>query len=207
MNGSMLRSASVLALAPAALSAHALDAFSNLAPAPDSYATASVLVGGPFSQGFQFTSGLSGGLAGFRVAMNDFTTPNAFTISLYADSGSNTLGALLGAYSGVSSGAVYGSTHSALATVAASGPSLTAGGKYWLVASATRSNQVTWALSYGPKTTLTYSNGMYNAHYGVTSLGAFSVQVQPISPAVPGPAALGPFALGALATRRKRRRA
>ncbi len=203
----LLRSASVLALATAALSAHALDAFNNLGPAPASYSTPNqgLVIDVRTSQGPQFTAMATGALTGFQIAMNnnDRNGPEAYALSLYADSGSNTLGSLLGTYSGMSTGVDYRTTTSALSSVAAPGAGVTiqSGAKYWLVAStAVSDGELAWNASLtgvGPR----YLNGRYDT----LNTPAFSVQVTPQP--TPEPATFAALGLGALAMLRRRKRA
>ncbi len=194
-----LRVASLLVLVSSSLAACAADAFSNLAAAPNRYDVGGGwIVGSNYTPGFQFTSALSGALTGFQVAINDYRGTGAFTLDLYRDSGSDTFGTLLGSYAGTSTGVTYSQT-SALTAVAASGPTLTTGSRYWLVASGTSIDQLGWNLNADLGSSLVYKNGTYES--GFTA--AFSVQVDPITSAVPGPAAALPFALMAL-RRRKR---
>lgn len=205
-----LRSASLLAVASLALAAHAVDAFSNLTPAPVRY-NQNVGTGvGDFSrfglppqvEGFRFATVVGGTLTGFQVAMNNLNrsgNPEAYTLRLYTNSATNTLDTLLGTYSATSTGVEFGNTASALSIVSATGGAVTiqSGAEYWLVASsgATLSWNATTSLSIGPA----YDNGNYPSGY----TGAFSMQVTPAVTSTPGPLAALPFALIALRRRKK----
>jgi hypothetical protein len=203
MNPSVLRPLSLLALVSGAVVAPAADAFSNLGPAFPNYARDLVAVtGSNASNGFLFTSERSGDLTGFTLAINQYQSFNtAFSLSLYADGGSNTTGALLGTYAGISSGAPASTRDTPLVTVAASGLRLVAGGRYWLVASAPEVNQLAWHANVRYTTAPWLVNGRYA---GIGYSGAFSVQVDPVASSVPGPVAALPFA--SMALRRRKRK-
>src|SRR4051794_22591523 len=109
MNISCLRFALIFGLASAALSAHAIDAYSNLGAFPAVYdGTASHPIGdyssfggGNYVFSCQFTASSGGTLTGFMVAMNTLVippSPQDYSLKLYTDSGTDTLGLQLGAY-------------------------------------------------------------------------------------------------------------
>lgn len=207
----ILRATSILVFASAVLTADAVDAYSNFDPAPNLYSNSygyivgdGALHSSPLSLnlGVPFTATAGGTLDGFQVAMNqdeysDFTvTPVApYTLRLYADAG-NMLGALLGTYSGTSTGLFFADTASALSSVAATGAPVTiaAGSTYWIVASS--DGNLTWNHTNSGLTTV-YGNGSYfhNAD------AAFSVQVTP----TPEPASFAALGLGAFGLLRRKR--
>ena len=187
-------------LAPAlgaALAARADDAYSNFIPS---------LVGGFYNVdaqqtiGYQFASGLTGTLTGFTVAIgNNAATGGAqpFTLRLYADSGTNTLGGLLGTYAGLSTG-VTAQSATARSVVPATGAAvgLASGAKYWLVASSAQS--LGWTRLGNSSVQPGYAANPSPFYANLDSAG-FSVQAVP-EPVTP--AALG-LASAALLRRRK----
>ncbi len=196
-----LRPALLLALASAALSAHAEVAFSNK-PAGDYLASGFGI--GPETRGYQFASTATGLLTGFDVSVNNGSSSDhrPFTLKLYADAG-GTLGTLLGSFAGLSSGLGFYSRTSGYESVAAGGVVLRSGASYWLVASSPtrviwQRTERTWMRS------LIDYDGSGNYYYGTSVASIFSVNVDPsVTSIVPGPAAALPFALMAL-RRRKR---
>lgn len=199
---STFRSTLVLALCASALSAQALDAFSSLDPAPNRYSNVTAYdVSSSDDQGFQFVTTAGGTLTGFQVAMNNLTdlTPTAFNFSLYTDSGSDTLGSLLGSWVGTSTGVSYPATNSALASITATGPAinLTSGTKYWVYATPVDPNSVVFWSGANSGTTTHLMGGFYGSG---SIQAAFSVQVRS---AVPGPAAALAFAVGTVRRRKK----
>lgn len=197
------RSLALLLITGVAGSAHAADAFSNVDPSftPGSgYA-----VGGGFQSviGYRFTSGLTGSLTGFKLAINNVQSAQGvqypFEVSIYTNSASDTLGTLLGTFSGLSTGN-YPATPT-LATVVASGPDLVANSQYWLVASST--SQVTWNTPFNGASNLPgYYSTNGNPGYGTEYPGGFSVQVTP----VPEPTTFVALGMGGLAFVRRRKR-
>lgn len=202
----MLRSASLLALASTALSAHADDLYSSLGPSPSSYSSdGAYVIGNGYSQAFRFTATATGALSGFTLAMNNLRSngPTGYTIRLYSDSASS-LGSVLGTYSGTSTGVNYYDTTSALSTVGASGPevTITSGTRYWLWVASSGSLGLNYANAGSGRR---YVEDAYSNYYlDDAHRAAFSLQLRSADPsAVPGPAAALAFALIAL-RRRKR---
>ena len=191
----------------AALSASAVDAFSNLEGTYDK--TGSVV--SPYATvGFRFASALTGPLTGFRASMNNLSTtdgaPRAFAFSLYTSTADDRLGTLLGSYAGLSTGKAYNRAKKEIASVAASGPTLTAGTSYWLVA--TSQEQLVWNwVDHGVTMPTTYTISEGAANYGNYNAGAFSVQVGSASRVNPVPesASMAALGLGVLALVRRRR--
>lgn len=188
----------------AAAGAHAVDAYSNLGSGSALYQgdiDAAYFVSPtqvPFL-GFQFVPTASGTLAGFRLAINDIGNARPFSLSLYEDSGTGTLGKSLGTYGGTSTGRVFFDTTSALATVTATGPRLTQGTKYWLgLSTSSFDNQVAWNYSLA-----TSGTRDLDGRYSTGPLGAFSVQVNP----VPEPASWAALGVGAAGLTRRRKKA
>ena len=206
MQRPLLRVAFLVVSLGAALTANALDTYSNLG-SPVAYrpATPAYNLSG-FIQGAQFTASLGGALTGFKVAINnsdDSTVQKPLTLRLYEDDGAGKLGALLGSYAGSTTGAWFVTETSALSTVDATGPvvALSAGWRYWLVAEVPGQTSGAWNRStsadgrrYIQGDALEYSNSY---------LPAFSVQVT----AVPEPASVLALGLGALALIKRRKRA
>src|SRR6476619_2353454 len=99
-----LRASLVAAVAAAALSAQAVDAYSNI-PASPYYNGGGFFVSGTYPQdmSYKFTSGTTGNLSGFKVAMNNYleSGQKAFNLDLYTDNAGQ-LGTLLGSFSGLS---------------------------------------------------------------------------------------------------------
>jgi hypothetical protein len=188
-----------VAVSCAAFTVHATDVYSNLDPAPNMYSNVTAYDTGPGTndQGFQFTTTGGGLLTSIQIAMNDLTdlNPHAFTLSLYADDGSDQLGSLLGSWGAMSTGVLYTSTQSLLVSVPTTGPAvnLTSGTKYWLVASS--ATQIFWNGANSGAV-----NHYFGGFYSTGSIpGAFSVQ------AVPEPASMTALALGAVALLQRRR--
>lgn len=202
-------------LATLASAACADDAYSNFGP---NNLSDSDLMGGIganrlfyfSSRGYQFTPTISGAVTSLTAAIHNSTSSNTLpvTLSLYSDSGSNTVGAELGSWSTTAATATDSDSVNSVAIASASGVSLTAGTTYWFVASnldSTIANALSW------NTAVSYSGSLssYNAYYVrngtayyTTGLGAFSVQVTP----VPEPTTLAALGLGAAAFLRRRRR-
>ncbi|RYG24281.1 PEP-CTERM sorting domain-containing protein [bacterium] len=195
------RSLFVAALSMAALSAQAVDAFSNLDPAPDSYNGLVAYDVSPNNrQGFQFTAVAGGMLTGFQVAMNNLSSPaRQFNFSLYEDSGSDTLGTFLFSWNQLSTGVDYNTTRSALVSIDASGSGINIvnGAKYWVVANA---ELMTFWNTANSGTAMHLMGDTYIPN---SDQGAYSVQVE----AVPEPASMVALGLGAVALLRRRRAA
>lgn len=201
----MIQKGFALLLATGAFSlARADDAFSNLSPNPGAYnAGSSWFINPTQTQGFQFTTTATGILTGLQIAMNNVSTADgraAFSVGLYANSGTDTLGTLLGTYSGASTGANYQTATSALASVAVGGSpvTITAGSKYWLVASS--GNFLAWNTSLSGRARHYQAGSGY--YFDGSTSSAFSVQVNP----VPEPVTSLALGLGAMALIRNRRK-
>lgn len=195
---SALRTLALVGLHTVALSAHATDAYSNLA---GPFVTTGQTVAPTLSIGFQFTSGLTGALSSLSVAIGS-VDPNApaqpFALSLYADN-AGTLGTLLGSYSAMTN--EYFGTAAALDVVPASGVTLTAGTSYWLVATTT--SDVVW--NYVDAAGTAKQPGYFAFEdfpvYTTLQSSAFSVQANP----VPEPTTFVALGLGVLGFLRRRR--
>ena len=202
-----LRSASVLVIASAALAASAqATAYSSFSSSGAYNANAGYSVGpnGGVDRmpGIQFTSGESGTIASFTLAMNNLNAvgPQGYSLGLYADDGSNRLGVLLGTYPGTSTGVTGFGSDYPVSTVPATTPALVvAGAKYWLVASSASSLAWRYSSVAGVGPTYAGSAGTYGT--GVPT--AFSVSVNP----TPEPSALAALGLGAVGLLRRRKRA
>lgn len=198
----MKKSLLLLAFATLVGTAHAADAFSNLA---FPIVGGNYVLGDVYQQkiGYRFTSSLTGALTGFNVAIGNTwgdRSPRPFTLSLYSNGASDTLGTLFGTFSGLSTGE-YPATN-AVATVAATGPSLSSGSQYWLVVSTDSSSALTWNIANGASDLPGYSSNIFGTSYGSFPPGAFSVQVNP----VPEPATVIALGAGALALVRRKMR-
>lgn len=203
-------------LAAIVTAAHADDAYSNFGPnnLSDSSLRSGIGANSLFyfsSDGFQFTPTISGTVTSLTAAIHNSTASGTipFTLALYSDSGSNTVGTQLGSWAATAATATDAddSTNS-VAVASASGVSLTAGTTYWLVATNPDSNKAN-ALSWN--SAVSYSGSLsdhlrYYVRNGTpsysTGLGAFSVQVAP----VPEPTTIAALGLGLVTILRRRRR-
>lgn len=199
-------SALVLALSVAA-STQTVDAFTNLDPAPNVYGTGgngTYSINAAQTQGFQFTATGAGVLSGFKAALNNASPGEGLlglSLELYADSGADRLGTLLGSYGGVSTGSYFAGATSTLASVAATGTPvpIVTGAKYWLVAAS--GNALGWNSANSSALHPRVSRNNPDT-YSEASYAAFSVQVTP----VPEPASFATLGLGALAVIGRKRR-
>ena len=179
----------------AARSASAADTFSNI---EGTYDNRGYVISSLEDVGYRFTSGLTGTLAGFTAAINNGSaaanTPLPFTFSLHANSGADTLGALLGVYPGSSTGFVYTDVDRLYTTVDATGlqPILAAGSDYWLVASSEENLIWSW-VDAGIVLPTYFTNSSGTEFYGLFNAGSFSVQVQ----SVPEPSTIRGLLAGA----------
>ncbi len=199
----LLRLAALATLAAPAATALAEDLFTN-ANFANPHGAHGWGVSYETTLGFQFAATASGTVGAFVLPIADYLDeyPSSFTLELYADDGSDRVGALLGRYWGATSGRLSSSTVTPV-TVPASGPpvDLVAGSRYWLVAST--DSELAWRSAAGEPEQLTYvSNPLTNPtpRYLTMPAGAFNVK------AVPEPASLATLGLG-LATVVRRRRA
>ncbi len=184
-------------LALAAASAHALDTYSSLGPSGAYKPNNAYVVSGPLS--FRFVATATGALSGFSGALNDSGVPVSYALRFYADGPSTTRGALIASTTGSTTGAVYGTTDSALASAAiAGGPSIVANSAYW-VEVAPRYG-IMWNISIVGTTGRSFSN---DAYFDGQPTPAFSVQVNP----VPEPATIAALGLGAVVMLRRRHKA
>lgn len=205
---SLFRTSLLLSALGAALVAHAVDAFSNLKPAPNVYINAGVTIAAGTSFGHQFTATSTGTLSSIQVAMNNLgrnTTKLPFTLSLYRDSGGNSLGDLLGSFAAQTPGYEGGGDGATLASVATPGSSaeIVNGANYWLVARVDPGQtSVFWNLVSDLASRRTYYSDASSQGYYTRNQSAFAVQVNP----VPEPTTMAALGLGALALLRRRRR-
>lgn len=156
-------------------------------------------VAAKYDQGDQFTSAETGEISLIRIAMGLVTGTNQFTLNLYADNG-GVLGGLLGTWVVNDEMGSFGSANPVI-DIAVSGPTLTAGDQYWLIASVLDDTWAAWNLNVTGATGPHYWNNNGVDVYSTGTAGAFAVEV------VPEPAtmlALG-AGLAALAARRRRK--
>ncbi len=155
-------------------------------------------VGTQFVQGEQFKSATTGNLSSITIAMGYVTGTNAGSVTLYSDAG-GTLGSALGTY-GLSSMGAFGSSYTPSFIGVGSGPVLTAGSMYWLVATSASDAWLAWNWS------TTDSGGHYleingSPSYTTDTHGAFRVETTP----VPEPASMVALGAGLVALARRRR--
>lgn len=196
-----------LAFLVVAGSANAVVAFTNFG-AGDSFLTSTGwTISGPtsapgnFDQGEQFTAGATGSVSTIRLALQNVGGSNDYAVSLYEDAG-DSVGTWMTTWWGSGLGS-FGSSY--ILTLVNGFPSvaLTAGNKYWLIASAPGDTWNAWMFNN--------QGGMGNhafsaddgASYGYSTQnqGAFEVNV------VPEPASMSAIAAGiaAMALRRRRK--
>lgn len=153
-----------------------------------------------FIQGMQFTSAETGEITWIRIAMGLVVGTNEFTLNLHSDD-SDTLGGLLGSWTVNDEMLSFGDLNPPI-EIAVSGPTLTTGAKYWLVASVLDDTWAAWNQNDTDAFGLRYMslNGTESYNSG-SRLGAFAVEV------VPEPATLLAVGAGlaALAARRRRK--
>ena len=155
----------------------ALDAFSNLFPTPEVYSHQFGYSIGDYTQngygieyqGFQFTTTASGILSGFQLAMNesDASTGLApYTLELRSNGTGDTLGSVLGTYTGLSTGEEINAPKSLLSSVVATGApvSIESGTRYWLVAYSAASLAWNPALTGTTRHFLSYNGGAFNGY-------------------------------------------
>jgi hypothetical protein len=146
-------------------------AFSNFGPG-NTYGSFGQTIGGQFINGYKFTSGASGQVSEIDIGIGGSGT---FNLNLYSDN-SGTLGSSLWSVSGVPVGT--GSPNPASILVN-SGPTLSSGQNYWLVASGP-SPSAFWSPNTTGSTGAQYHQDSASTFYlQNTTLGAFSVTVIP----------------------------
>ncbi len=201
----LLRSASVLAFATAALAASAqTTSYSNLGTPPDTYRNTIAYSIGANGSGVsaRFVPTSSGALSGFSGALsNDSVSqgPKPYTLGIYADDGGQR-GDLLATYGGQTTGLRSLTSSTALSTVSTpNGPLLLAGTAYWL--GVTSTSTISWNWNDTGATGTLISDNIY---FSSVDMPAFALTTtQP----VPEPSALAALGLGAVAVLRRRKRA
>jgi hypothetical protein len=159
-------------------------------------------------QGFQFTSGASGSISKVYVAV-DFANPpenGAFavpTYDLYADDGSNQLGALLSTWTGTTP------VGSEVQLLTGGSASLAAGSKYWLVAREPDPTRMYgWVMNNqgitGKKTISLDDGANFFYDSDPQTQGAFRIDVEPTD--VPEPFTMALMGGAAMAGYRRMRR-
>lgn len=158
-------------------------------------------LGTAYQQAFQFTSSASGSVSGISVALSKFSsytgTGTVPTFDLFTDSGSNTIGGLLGTWTGVMPTANLGSVQS----LTGGSATLNAGGKYWLVArEPTLQNVFVWNYnSQGGKGMQAFSSNLGSSYNYLTNRDQCAFQIDVAAAPVPEPFSMALAGIGALA--------
>lgn len=200
MNRAFHRLCLVSCLVLSVQSARGAVAFSNVGA---TYSTSGASINGRFTQGYAFTSTVTGELSLVRIAMTIANGANSlFNLELHADNG-GTLGSTLWTGSG---NALPNGTIDQLVSIAGDGPdvNLISGQTYWLLASSS-SADLGWRFNTSGNTgpTYTYDTVFPPASYSPNNTrGAFEIQVS-----VPEPSRFLLLGSGVVAAGMCRRRA
>jgi len=127
---------------------------------------------------------------------------NSATMSLYADSGSDTVGALKGSWN-ISNMGSFGSAYSPSVINVGGGVGLVAGQKYWLIADSANDAWLAWNFNNMGVNQIKYWNNNGSGSYSTNTAGTYRIDTT----VVPEPVSMIALGAGLLAIARRRRSA